>query len=110
MGHDSTFKCPLDRSKFNADKGFKTFHQNKYILSQLKKKKSENCKTHKLAKSLYCNGCQKDVCTMCLSEHHRKHDVVDINYLKREKCEDILKSAKQLDENFMKDVNTGCWK
>ena len=39
LGDGSTLKCPVDRRNFNAEKGFLMFQQNKYILSQLKKKK-----------------------------------------------------------------------
>ena len=105
LGDGSTLKCPVDRRKFNAEKGFITFPQNKYILSQLKKKRKQkkstlqNCKTHALVLNLYCYSCQKDMCSMCLSENHRRHDVVDINYLKKKKCEDMLKRANQLEES-----------
>ena len=111
LGDGSTLKCPVDRSKFNAEKGFKTFHENKYIVRQLKKKREEkkstfqNCKTHGFVVNLYCCGCQKDICSMCLSENHRKHDVVDNKYWKMEKCEEMLKSANKLDETLKQDMD-----
>ena len=111
LGDGSTLKCSVDRRKFYAEKRFLTFQQNKYILSQLKKKRKQkkstlqNCKTYALVLNLYCYSCQKDICSMCLSENHRRHDVVDINSLKKKKCEDILKSANQLDEHLKEDMN-----
>ena len=108
LGEGGTLKCPVCRKQFNADEGFKKFHQNKYIMSQLKKKEKESrvqcCKTHALVPSLYCKDCGNDICTMCLSENHRKHDVVDVNYMKRGKCVDVLKSANHLVESLTKDV------
>ena len=109
LGDGSTVECPLCRKKINAEKGFKTFPQNKYILSQLKKISEEmkpafeNCKIHTKSLNLYCIDCQKEICLDCLSENHRKHDVVFVDYWKRVTCDQMMKCTNVLDKNLKSD-------
>ena len=81
-------KCPECRQVHAASKEMRTFLQNKYILShiRIKKKAPEKlrdrkleCPEHNKELVLFCGRaeCQKPICQLCLTESHRKHDVVD---------------------------------
>ena len=83
---NNVLECPQDRAKHAANKGVKSFSQNKYIITYLKRelihKKSENdgCPEHKLKIVLFCKDakCQKGICPMCMSEKHLTHQVANI--------------------------------
>ena len=94
--------CPECRVKHEATSGTRSFPQNKYIVTHLRRRKTSEVKGHKLCsygalekcpehgreKSLFCEdiGCQKSVCPICLARHHRNHEYVDLD-VQKEKCE-----------------------
>ena len=83
---NNELECPQDRQKHAANKGAKSFSQNKYVITYLKRElkpkepQYEECPEHKLKVVLYCKNekCQKGVCPMCMSEKHLTHQVVNI--------------------------------
>ena len=103
--------CPECRLKHEAVNGVKSFPQNKYIISHLKKAKQikviENqeeicgtfvmCTEHKREKILFCleDDCRKQVCIVCFARHHKQHSYVDLE-LQRQKCEPLLSKITSL--------------
>ena len=103
---NNVLECPQDRQKHKAERGVKTFSQNKYILSYLRKDKKqqdsehdEECAEHNLKMVLFCKheDCNKALCPICLSESHLGHNVVNI--LQETKQQLQLKTAAVM-ENF----------
>ena len=84
---NNALECPQDRQKHKAERGVKSFSQNKYVLAYLRKdlkrqdSEYEECTEHNLKRILYCKHekCKKALCPMCMSEQHLTHEVV--NYL-----------------------------
>ena len=103
-----SFDCPECRRKCEAKKGLEIFPQNKYIIQQISHRRPtsqlQKCEKHNNRICLHCINCQKDICPECLSDDHRKHDVVDINHLKKEKYDEFVKSIESLREKMEKDV------
>ena len=103
-----SFDCPECRRKCEAKKGLVIFPQNKYIIQQISHRRQtsqlQKCEKHDNRICLHCINCQKDICPECLSDDHRKHDVVDINHLKKEKYAEFVKSIESLREKMEKDV------
>ena len=83
---NNVLECPQDREKHAANKGVKSFSQNKYILAFLKRKlkekdlEYEECQEHNMKIVLFCKeaSCQLGFCPVCMSENHISHDVVNI--------------------------------
>ena len=83
---NNVLECPQDRAKHAANKGVKSFSQNKYILAYLKRElkekdlKYEECQEHNMKIVLFCKdeSCQLGICPVCMSENHISHDVVNI--------------------------------
>ena len=82
-------ECPECREKHEAKKEEKSFPQNKYILTQIKRKSSQEqpkpyefqkCEEHGKELSLFCLDpvCNKPICRTCLTKEHRGHDVTEI--------------------------------
>ena len=103
-----SFNCPECRRKCDAKKGLVIFPQNKYIIQQISHRRPtsqlQKCEKHDNRICLHCINCQKDICPECLSDDHRKHDVVDINHLKKKKYDEFVKSIESLREKMEKDV------
>ena len=102
---ETTLVCPYCSEEHEANNGFLTFQQNKYILQQLCKKPTPE-KTHfdKCGKhdgnscDLFCVTCTTSICSKCLSRYHRKHDVMDLQDLKEEKCENLFANIQNVQE------------
>ena len=102
-------ECPECREKHEAKKEEKSFPQNKYILTQIKRKSAEEqtkacefqkCIDHeKELSNLFCRepGCGMPICRLCLIKDHRKHDVINIE--KQEK-EVLMKDLVRTDINL----------
>ena len=104
----NSFNCPECLVKHVAHKGVRSYPQNKYILTNIRrtkvfgeeepkiKGKFEQCKEHRREASLYCNasGCQKLICPVCLLNDHKTHNVVDILYDKEEKVKAIFENLE----------------
>ena len=83
---NNALECPQDRQKHQAERGVKTFSQNKYVLAYLRKdlkqqdSEYEECTEHHLKMILFCKHelCNKAICPLCMSENHLRHNVVNI--------------------------------
>ena len=114
-------ECPECREKHRVvDNEVKTFPQNKYILANVRRKEADTgknvqtsetlplCERHGKELLLYCveNECLISICLTCLSNHHRGHDVVEIEVAKREalfkKIEDFVKDLEERKGNILK--------
>ena len=110
--------CPrLSRvsTENEAVNGVRSFPQNKYIISHLKKAQqgevTENkeeisgvfvtCNQHKREKMFFCleDDCQKQVCIICFARHQKQHSYVDLE-LQRQKCEPLLSKIDSLTKDF----------
>ena len=76
-------ECPECREKHEAKKEEKNFPQNKYILTQIKRKTTQEqpaahefqkCEEHGKEMNLFCKelGCEKSICQLCLRKEHKK--------------------------------------
>ena len=88
-------ECPECREKHEAKKEEKSFPQNKYLLTQIKRKSSQEqptahefqkCEEHGKELSLFClvPECNKPICRTCLKKDHRGHDVIEIEDQEKE--------------------------
>ena len=84
---ENVLECPECRTKHCASNKVKSFPQNKYILSNIKKSKNsgsdsefESCAEHGREISLFCNDnqCKTPVCALCLVKDHKGHDIADL--------------------------------
>ena len=95
--------CPECRTEHTAtDSGVKSFPQNKYVLTIIRKMKLygetvgekavKKCDEHGSDLILYCKekGCGVAICALCLIQGHRGHDVVDMDEARREKKRNML--------------------
>ena len=98
-------ECPECR-KVHEAKGVKSFRQNKYILTQVKRKSQDNggtafgtemCKEQQKELILFCteSACQKAICIVCLKQAHRKHDVTDVKDGRKEVALQSVVSIKR---------------
>ena len=120
-------ECPECRVKHEAKNEEKSFPQNKYILGQLKRKSinQENfiipefakCEEHEKELNLFCQspGCEKPICRICLRQHHREHDVIDIEeHLKNDLLKDVSSTVNMFDQkveilfNVKADITERC--
>ena len=104
-------ECPECRKKHEAKKEEKTFPQNKYILVQMKRitpklqrdqSATEKCREHGKELNIFCKepGCQRVICVSCLSQGHKKHEVVDIEDTKKEAMDILHKNIKTVSDNL----------
>ena len=89
---NNKLECPECRKTHDAE-DVKSFPQNKYLLTQLRRKSSvgalpkiEVCEEHKTELILFCleGTCQKAICITCLNEKHRRHDVTGVECGRKE--------------------------
>ena len=112
IGHliqGNKIECPECRGKHEAKKEEKSFPQNKYILTQIKRKSSQEqpkafefqkCEEHiKELSNLFCKefGCGKPICRLCLRKHHKKHDVVNIEEQEKDV---VIRDLMRIDMNL----------
>ena len=89
-GHE-ILRCPECKMKHRTPKGAKSFTQNKYVLSFVRKRPEkrnvEMCGIHGREITIFCNDvdCQKAICNLCMFEEHREHNFVDFLQLKAKK-------------------------
>ena len=110
-----SLQCPECRKCHPAENGARSFPQNKYILSTIRRKTSpteekphpsepklEKCPVHDRELGLYCSEatCQNAICSLCMTSSHRGHNVVDLMQLKREKYESFVANANCLKEGL----------
>ena len=99
-------ECPQDRQVHHAKKGKLIFPQNQYILKQLEMKPSKTefqiCFQHNKEKNLYCKErrCQTVICSVCLTENHNRHAVVDFLTVKETVINDLSDEAERLSRSL----------
>ena len=82
-------ECPECRQKHEAKNEEKSFPQNKYILTLIKRKSTQEqpkahefqkCEEHGKELNLFCLDpeCKKPICRNCLRKEHKKHEITDI--------------------------------
>ena len=72
--HGNTLVCPQDRQAHAAINGVRSFHQNRYILNNLRKTVQEDdnfemCTAHRKKKYYCCETCKMTTCLFCLRKH-----------------------------------------
>ena len=102
-------ECPECRKKHKAKKEEKSFPQNKYLLTQIKRKplnqqptvhEFQKCKKHGKELSLFClePECNKPICRTCLKKEHKKHEITEIEDREKEVLlRDVVKVRKNLE-------------
>ena len=110
-----SLQCPECRKRHPAEHGMRSFPQNKYILSTVRRKASstehkpysteqklEKCPIHGRELGLYCaeTSCQNEICSLCLTTSHRGHHMVDLMQLKQEKYESLVANVHWLTEGL----------
>ena len=112
--------CPECRVKHEATGGRRSFPQNKYIITHIKKKSTVTpsttqesvgevfvgedfgvCTQHGRELSLYCKeaGCQKPVCPLCKARFHKNHECLDLDRV-RERCKPLMADIKSIKEDI----------
>ena len=101
--------CPECRKVQEATKGEKSFPQNKYLLVQIHRKKTDDakenlytpdkCKKHGKELVLYCTEelCQKSICISCLKTDHAGHKWTEIENQTKEV---LLRDVKDIKKNM----------
>ena len=101
--------CPECRKVQEASREAKSFPQNKYLLVQIHRKKTddakedlhtpEKCKKHGKELVLYCTQelCQKSICISCLKTDHAGHKWTEIE---EQTSEVLLRDVKQIKKNM----------
>ena len=88
-------ECPECREKHEAKNEEKSFPQNKYILTQIKRKSTQEqpnayefqkCDDHGKELNLFCLDpeCNKPICRTCLKKEHKKHEMTEIEDQEKE--------------------------
>ena len=88
----------------------KDFPQNKYILAFIDREKEEerrtkeratlqNCEEHDKELTLFCKNdeCKSAICPTCLTNSHRKHDVMDFKNEEKELFEKLIDAIKNVE-------------
>ena len=117
---ESKLDCPECRVKHEATSGRRSFPQNKYIITHIKKKSTVTPSTtqesigevfvgekfrvrtqHGRELSLYCKeaGCEKPVCPLCKARFHRNHEYLDLDRV-RERCKPLIADIKSIKEDI----------
>ena len=106
LTRNGKLECPQDRQVHHAKKGRLIFPQNQYILKQLEMKPSKTefqiCIQHNKEKNLYCKElwCQTVICSVCLTEKHNRHAVVDFLTVKENVINDVAAETERLSKNL----------
>ena len=103
--------CPECRKKHRVIDNVRTFPQNKYILTNIRRKlnaavsveepevdgKISQCEEHGKHLILFCKSeeCKKAICQKCLTKYHRGHDVIDVEEEEKETLVKKLDSETQ---------------
>ena len=95
-------RCPQDRQTYRASR---KFPQNNYILKLIrdgKERRYRKCGHHGREINLFCRNeaCQQELCSLCMIENHKKHDVEDLFSIKEVKLAEITKEIEKEEERF----------
>ena len=101
----SMLECPECRTKHPAPSEFRSFPQNKYIVSQMRRSEDlefESCKKHKREVSLFCkeNDCKTPICSRCLTTDHKGHKFHDLQEVNNESYEEFRGNCRNLDKHL----------
>ena len=110
-------ECPECREKHEAKKEEKSFPQNKYILTQIKRKSTQEqpkahefqkCKEHGKELNLFCldSECSKPICRTCLKKQHKKHEITEIEDQEKEVLKKEIVKIKMNLESKVKIIST----
>ena len=130
--------CPQDGKTHITTNGIKSFLENKYLLKHLNERSPPGkgpkleipefwmCKTHGREVNLYCKNrsCQGEICSLCMIENHKSHNVVDLSTVKESVrtnlaseiatlkddlkfCQEKFKKArKRIDKHYTETIET----
>ena len=107
--NNKKMECPQCRAKHSAPEEVKSFPQNKYIISTLRKNsKLETCKTHKRELCAFCLNpeCRKPICYICLARDHAGHNMTDFLGLKENLTKQVLEKATKLERSYFANEET----
>ena len=102
-------ECPQCREKHEAKKEEKSFPQSKYILTEIKRKSTQEqpkshefykCEEHgKELRNLFCEepGCGMPICRLCLTKHHKKHNIIHIEVQEKDS---VMRDFMRTDTNL----------
>ena len=108
--------CPECRITHSAD-NVKKFHQNKYVLTHIRRKRLEQeekeaslkgvmmCEKHNDKEGcFYCKdtSCQKAICPVCLLNDHRLHEVVDLHEERKQRSSKLMSDVKTLSNHLQR--------
>ena len=108
--------CPECRIVHGAG-NVKKFHQNKYVLTHIRRKRKEQeekeaslkgvmmCEKHNGKEAcFYCKdpSCQKAICPVCLLDDHRLHDVVDVDQERKQRSGKLLCEVETLSNHLQR--------
>ena len=88
-------ECPECRQKHKTTNKERSFPQNKYIVTLMKRKmcneqltlsEFQTCEEHGKELNMFCkeSQCNKPICRTCLRTQHRRHDVTEIEEMQKE--------------------------
>ena len=91
--------CPQDRQTHKASL---KLPQNNYILNQIRVEKERRCGYHGREINLFCRNeaCQQELCSLCMIENHKKHNVEDLISIKEAKLAEITKEIEKEKQMF----------
>ena len=102
--NNDKIECPECKQPYDAREGGKSFPQNRYILTTIKRQpsgkrrgKHGNCPQHPSEElTLFCQNalCGKAICPECLSTKHQGHTVVGIKNHCIAEVNDVTKTLK----------------
>ena len=100
---DGKLVCPECRATHCATNDFKSFPQNKYIVSNIRRNEQiETCDVHNREICVFCEkeDCQKPICIVCMATEHKDHKMKDFMQVKEEVRESLSNKAKLIGQNL----------
>ena len=105
---DNKLCCPYCNRKHEVAPKERNQTQNRYLQVNIRKEKLkiqdepeavDKCQEHGKEMMFLCkkSGSQKPVCSVCLTEHYKTHDIVEIE---AERKEEIMKSFRHIKRNL----------
>ena len=115
MIRNNRLECPTCRMRHEVRRDEINFPQNRYILTLMRRRprieveekaKTRKCPEHDKEEILFCReaGCQKKICTLCLSESHLRHTVVAIEEETKDALTKMLKNIEILNFGLNKKI------
>ena len=98
--------CPQCRKRHKAGDNFQSFPENKYIVRNLEEKKEirsfDVCQKHPKLLNLYCKNdrCGMEICNLCISESHSRHELVDLEQEEKGKIDTLTNDLKRCEKEL----------